>query len=118
MSPANQDSSSLCLHYLFAWDFSLTKSMFHKMLKTASVYGFVIWVSAWKAKNARLPQKEVHFLRQSQWLHFQEEAEGIMEEIVTHVVSNMRPFSHPPLLLLAQVIITAPNNLTNFPSSS
>lgn len=36
------------------------------MFKTASVYGFVIWVSAWKAKEARLPQKEMHFHRQQQ----------------------------------------------------
>lgn len=66
MLSANQDSSSLCLHYFFAWVFSLKKSMFHKILKTASAFGFVIWVSAWKAKNARLPWKEMHFHGQSQ----------------------------------------------------
>lgn len=73
-----------------------------QILKTASVYGFVIWVSAWKAKNARLPEKEMHIHRQSQWLDFQEEAEGVMEEILPHVVSNTRPFSHLLLLLLGK----------------
>lgn len=65
MLSANQDSSSLCLHCLFAWVSSLKKNVL-QILKTASVYGFVIWVSAWKAKNARLPEKEMHIHRQSQ----------------------------------------------------
>lgn len=68
MLPENQTAfkqfvlaSSLCMGFPCE-----KKNSLHKMCKTASIYGFVIWVSAWKDKNDRLPQKEMHFHRQRQ----------------------------------------------------
>lgn len=74
---------------------------------------------AWKAKIVRLPLKEMHFRRQSQRLCFQEEAEGITEEIVPHV-SLIGDLSHILLYYYhanPKVFIIAPNSLTNISSS-